>query len=144
LKTAAIGRVETGANEDPMTATDRLLVIDDDPTHVELVALVFDDYEVTTETSAPAALRRIAAGQRFDAIVCDVMMPLMTGPELHARLLQIAPDQADRVVFVTGGVSTAAAGYLARASNPILRKPVDIDELRETVRRIEPRVALAS
>jgi CheY-like chemotaxis protein len=56
-----------------------------------------------------SALQRITAGERFDIIVCDLMMPQMTGMDLHAALTRAAPDQAARMVFLTGGAFTERA-----------------------------------
>ncbi|MFL5397024.1 MAG: response regulator, partial [Myxococcales bacterium] len=69
----------------------------------------------------------IAAGTRFDLILCDMMMPLMTGMEFHMRLVTLAPEQADRIVFMTGGAFTPRAReFLARLPNLRLEKPFDL------------------
>ncbi|MFL5293420.1 MAG: PAS domain S-box protein [Myxococcales bacterium] len=106
----------------------RILVIDDekellDVTHEGLSAL----HEVMTTTDARQALEWIAAGTRFDLILCDMMMPLMTGMEFHMRLVTLAPEQADRIVFMTGGAFTPRAReFLARLPNLRLEKPFDL------------------
>ena len=74
------------------------------------------------------------AGDRFDVILCDLMMPLMTGAQLRAELVATAPDQADRMIFITGGaldpVSEALLGEVE-----YFEKPCDVAQLREAVRR---------
>ena len=58
----------------------RVLVIDDDQRLGTLVArMLAREHEVTVLTSARAALDRIAAGERFDVMLCDLMMPELTG-----------------------------------------------------------------
>jgi CheY-like chemotaxis protein len=76
---------------------------------------------------ARQALEWIGAGARFDLILCDMMMPLMTGMEFHLRLATLAPEQADRIVFMTGGAFTPRAReFLARLPNLRLEKPFDL------------------
>ena len=80
-----------------------------------------------TTTDARQALEWIAAGSRFDLILCDMMMPLMAGMEFHMRLATLAPEQADRTVFMTGGAFTPRAReFLARLPNLRLEKPFDL------------------
>src|SRR5438270_3173810 len=106
----------------------RILVIDDekdltDVTREGLAGL----HEVMTTQDARQALEWIAAGHRFDLILCDMMMPLMTGMEFHMRLATLAPEQANRVVFMTGGAFTPRAReFLARLPNLRLEKPFDL------------------
>lgn len=55
--------------------------------------------------------------------------------ELHAQLSAVAPERAQRMVFVTGGAYTPiAVAFLERVSNPRLEKPFEPDKLRERVR----------
>lgn len=116
-------------------ARGRILVIDDD----QLVArsiqrMLWHEHEVTIELSARDALDRFRAGERFDVVLCDVIMPEVSGPEFHAELLRTAPEQARRVVFMTGGAFTPdVAGYLEKAGTRRLEKPFDADELGELV-----------
>jgi CheY-like chemotaxis protein len=71
----------------------------------------------------------------YDVILCDLMMPEMTGMELHAQLETTQPERAARMVFVTGGAYTPAAmSFLERVPNPRLEKPFDPENLRTQVR----------
>jgi len=56
--------------------------------------------------------------------------------ELRNRLERLAPDQAARIVFVTGGiVNPEVRALLERVPNAWLEKPIDIEGLRELIRR---------
>jgi PAS domain S-box-containing protein len=105
----------------------RILVVDDEPLiQRAMTRLLSGDHDVTGETRAPDALARIAGGDRFDVIFCDVMMPQMTGIELYNRLAEGFPEQADRLVFLTGGAFTGgAASFLERSCRPVVNKPFD-------------------
>jgi CheY-like chemotaxis protein len=83
------------------------------------------------------AIDHIARGARFDAIVSDVMMPNMTGIELIEELQRMAPDQAQRLIFLSGGVFTAQTRErLDQIGAPQLEKPVRAQELRDWVVRV--------
>ena len=80
------------------------------------------------------ALVRLNFGERFDAIVCDLMMPEMTGMELFEELSHVLPDQASRMVFLSGGAFTQGAeAFLRGTPRPSLEKPVKAWEIRGAI-----------
>jgi two-component system cell cycle sensor histidine kinase/response regulator CckA len=118
----------------------RILVVDDEPiVCFSLERLLSTEGDVVALTSARQALATIVAGERFDVILCDLMMPEMDAPVLYEEIRKISPAQADRMVFVTGGAFTARAReFLENVPNPRLGKPFDVEALIELVRaRIE-------
>ncbi len=120
------------------TTRGRVLVIDDDPAMGSAIQLVLtDDHEVEVFTSARRALARIVDGADYHAIVCDVMMPEMSGVEFHGELARAEPDAAAQVIFLTGGAFTVGAReFLDRVENPRLDKPFDSHSLRALVNRV--------
>jgi len=65
------------------------------------------------------------------------MMPNMTGIELTEQLQQLAPDQARRLIFLSGGAFTAQTrDRLDEIGAPQLEKPVSAKELRAYVARM--------
>lgn len=111
----------------------RVLLIDDEPLVARSLARLLAPRTVEVVTSGQAALAACRAGA-FDAIVCDLMMPEITGMELHAQLRDAAPALADRMIFMTGGTFTAdATAFVAQVGNPVLTKPVDAAQLRAAV-----------
>jgi PAS domain S-box-containing protein len=115
----------------------RVLVVDDEPSILELIVRALrTDYEVATATNGKDALA-LALAAPFDAIVSDVMMPEMSGVELHQALARQAPQQAERVVFVTGGAFTPSAQeFLDSVPNPCLDKPFSVSGLKDLVSRV--------
>jgi PAS domain S-box-containing protein len=115
----------------------RILVVDDEPLVGTAVARTLSsEHEVVTRTSAEVVLREVLAGARYDLILCDLMMPNMTGMELHARLAATSPDAARRMVFLTGGAfTTAAQEFIERTGIEPLEKPFDPRALRERIAR---------
>lgn len=64
------------------------------------------------------------------------MMPDMTGMDLHQELLRIAPEQAAKVIFVTGGAFTAKAlKFLSETAREHIDKPLHPANLRALVHR---------
>ena len=120
----------------PPTARGRILVIDDEPVVCSSLARVLQgEGVVETVGSARDALARIESGERFDVLLCDLMMPGMDAPALHDALCKVAPAQAKRMVFMTGGAFTARArDFLERAPNARVDKPFDVCSLRALVR----------
>ncbi len=118
----------------------RVLIVDDERLVLNMLKrLLSFEYDVTALSRATEAAERIGAGERFDVILCDVMMPEMTGMALYAQLAERAPEQAERMIFVTGGAYGAdSQAFLEGVTNPHIEKPFDIELLQSTVRsRIE-------
>ncbi|HYX92860.1 MAG TPA: response regulator, partial [Myxococcaceae bacterium] len=113
----------------------RVLVVDDEPTLGTAVGrMLSSEHEVLAVTSARDAIGRIVRGERFDVILCDLMMPEMTGMDLYAEFVRFAPDQAKKLVFMTGGAFTSRAReFLDRVRNPRIEKPFDAAALRALV-----------
>jgi signal transduction histidine kinase len=109
----------------------RVLVIDDEPMIATAIRRTLSlEHDVVLSSAAATALQRINEGEEFDVILCDLMMPQMTGMELYDELVRSAPSQADRVVFLSGGAFTAAArAFLDDVPNPHLEKPFDTRQL---------------
>jgi CheY-like chemotaxis protein len=60
----------------------------------------------------------------------------MTGMDLHRELLKIVPEQASRMIFLTGGAFTAKARqFLSETPKEHLEKPFDPANLRAIVQR---------
>jgi len=116
----------------------RILVVDDDPLMARSLKRTLEkEHEVVAETSSRAALGRLESGERFDVILCDVAMPQVSGPEFHAELSRALPEQARRVVFVTGGASTpGTAAYLESVGNRTVEKPFEAEALRRLVNEL--------
>ncbi|HET7499954.1 MAG TPA: response regulator, partial [Kofleriaceae bacterium] len=123
----------------------RVMLVDDEPQVAHTMErLLRKDHDVTVALCGQEAIEHITRGTRFDVIISDVMMPNMTGIELIEELRQVAPDQADRLIFLSGGAFTVETRErLDQLGAPQLEKPVTAKELRACVLRIatEPRHA---
>ena len=113
----------------------RILVVDDEPLvrRVMRLVLVQNDHHVEEAGNAEAALELLAL-RHFDVIVCDLMMPGLTGRDLHERVRDRHPGLERRMVLVTGGAFVPKlAEFLAGSDNPKLDKPFTEAEVLSAV-----------
>jgi CheY-like chemotaxis protein len=116
----------------------KVLVVDDEALVAKSLARLLSAHEVTVLLSPLEALKRAAAGERWDVVLCDLMMPEMSGMELEAKLAVEAPDLVPRIVYLTGGAFTESGRAFLAAGRPHLEKPVEPARLRAQVaQRVE-------
>ncbi len=116
----------------------RILIVDDEPLVSQAIRRALQrEHEVMTLTSAREAHARLTGGEHFDLILCDIMMPEMSGIDLHEALARMAPSIAQRMVFLTGGAFTPRAReFLSQIKNPCVEKPFVPRDLQELVRSL--------
>lgn len=138
LKVAHIERpvrpISTTSANKTSTERGRILVIDDEPLiGLSIKRLLARSHDVVPMTSAMDALE-VLQTDHFDVVLCDLMMPQMTGMDFHAALEKVDPKLANQVVFLTGGAFTPAArAFLDRVSNNRLNKPFASSELKSLI-----------
>jgi signal transduction histidine kinase len=103
----------------------RLLVVDDEPMIGQALTRALPEHQVTVTGSGAEALDRVRQGGAWDCILCDVMMPEMTGSRLLEELRRTAPEAAAALVFMTGAVDAVQGTDV-----PMLEKPLDFAALR--------------
>ena len=129
---------ERGADA-PLTAgTERVLVVEDDPSVRSVAArmLARQGYEVALAASAEEALRLAQSSERgFDLVITDVVMPGMDGGELAAELRQRIPHI--KVLFTSGFTDDAVVRHgVLHAEVPFLQKPYSVTSLAAKVREV--------
>ena len=93
-------------------------------------------HDVVVASAARDALARIDRGEQFDVILCDLMMPDLSGVDVHACLSRDHPALAGRLVFMTGGAFTPKAKqFLAEVANPHIDKPFSLGQVIQLVDR---------
>ena len=120
----------------------RILLIDDEPAITRVLRRLLRAHEVDAVTSAAEGLARIEADAP-DVVICDLMMPDMTGVALFEALRARRPELADRVVFMTGGAFTwEMQRFVEDHADRVLAKPFDRARLDAVLQRVlEPRRA---
>ena len=120
----------------------RILVIDDEPAvRRVLTRALGKHYDVVAVESAENAQELLVKDHRFDVVLCDLMMPGMSGVALHEWLRGVRPENAERMMFMTGGAFTPMAREaIGRASVPVLEKPFDAGQALRSVQEVLARL----
>lgn len=132
----AVNATDAGVEQEP-GRRGRILVVDDEPPITRaLRRMLHRDHDVVLCESGSAALALLGSDSDFDVILCDLMMPQVSGMELHRRLSALDSGLERRVIFMTGGVfSEDDRAFLDGVENLCVNKPIDRDALRQIVAR---------
>ncbi|HET9753418.1 MAG TPA: ATP-binding protein, partial [Myxococcales bacterium] len=116
----------------------RLLLIDDEPyLGVTLKTGLRDEAEVVAAREGREALRILHEDQEFDLILCDLMMPGLTGMDVFDQVSRELPALCRRFVFMTGGaVTERARRFLDGMPDQRLDKPFRLEQVEALLRRI--------
>jgi len=113
-----------------------ILVVDDEDiarTNLEYI-LKKEGYHVTTAVNGADALEKVMAGE-FDLILTDLKMEKMDGMQLVESVKRVSPHTD--IVMITGFATVSSAvDALKKGATHYLPKPINLDELRATVRQI--------
>jgi PAS domain S-box-containing protein len=112
-----------------------VLAVDDEPMITEAVQCSLEmEHDVVTTSNAREVVAWLRDGRRFDLILCDLMMPEMSGMELRREIQKIDGSQAERMLFLSGGAFTPEAeAFLKEVGEARLEKPFSPAALRNVV-----------
>jgi signal transduction histidine kinase len=114
----------------------RVLIIDDEPAIGGAIrAGLRDEHDVVVVQRAADAFARFDAGETFDLVLCDLVMPDVSGPQVYATIAERWPALTACLVFMTGGAFTSETEeFMEKAAAPIFTKPFRLDQLKQLVR----------
>jgi CheY-like chemotaxis protein/two-component sensor histidine kinase len=120
----------------PTPKRGRVLIVDDEPVLASALGRSLEaDYEVVVAGSGREGLDVIRRDDRFDFILCDLIMPAVTGMDLYEEVRRTKPALAERIIFMSGGTFTPRTReFLATVKNPALDKPFDLSALNALLR----------
>ena len=109
----------------PTTRRGKVLIVDDEVAVARSLERVLrKDHDVTLATGGEDALAKLADAAFYDVVFCDLMMPDVSGIDVYERVTKENPEQARRIVFMTGGAFTPrAVAFLESTGNTVLLKP---------------------
>jgi putative two-component system response regulator len=115
--------------------TKRVLVVDDEDSIRSAIGkfLKARGYDVAVAENGAEALDLLQR-ERFDAVLCDVRMPGMSGTDVVPRAMELRPDLAVVMLTAVNDAPTATEA-LANGAMDYLMKPVELDDLAKAVER---------
>jgi PAS domain S-box-containing protein len=114
----------------------RILVIDDESAICRALKRVLAGHDVVTLSDSREGLARLG-NDDFDVVICDLMMPGMSGYKLYAAACAVRPELRTRFVFVSGGaLSDEASRFLKTCECPVLPKPFANADVLDAVDRV--------
>ncbi|MBI2391931.1 MAG: PAS domain S-box protein [Deltaproteobacteria bacterium] len=119
-------------------ARTRILFVDDEAPIGRAVARGIDGkHDIVLATSGAEAVERLERDAEFDVVVCDLVMPGMSGAELYGWIREHRPALAARTLFVSGGrIAESARALQELARFRWLEKPFTLDAFEEAVAEI--------
>jgi signal transduction histidine kinase/ActR/RegA family two-component response regulator len=130
----------------PIAVAPKVILLVDDELRVlnAFSRALADDGRIVAVDSGEDALHAIEQGLEPHVIVCDLMMPGMSGIALQSALRERGSTSADRMLFITGGaVTDEARAFVDRDDVRVLFKPVTSGEIREAVRQLSERAMIS-
>lgn len=126
------GEVALGRQKKPM-----ILVVDDDEMILSLFCriLTLEGYQVSCASNGQKALTK-TQDTGYDAIICDVRMPVMDGLTFYRELARNSPDLAAKVVFCASVIVPETRSLLSETGRSILPKPFQMEEVYRAVERV--------
>ncbi len=121
----------TEENKPIFSETGRILVVEDEAVLRKLMVRILkrEGYQVDAAADGLEALASLAK-RSYDLIVCDILMPGLSGPELYRKLRGKKPELAARILFTTGDtVSPKTLNFLEETALPYLAKPFEMKDL---------------
>lgn len=123
-----------------MSGRIRILVIDDEEAVRETIRENLEDcgFHVAEATDGEQGIQLISLGDPPDIVITDIIMPKKEGLETIMEIRRKFPGI--KLVAISGGGRTKTMDFLEIAeklgADAILPKPLDLDELEKTVRRL--------
>lgn len=113
----------------------RILVVDDNKLNLKVATRLLKEYNVEIETidSGFECIEKIKAGQTYDLILMDDMMPKMTGTETIAKLKQIEGYNIPTIALTANAISGMKEKYMKAGFDGYLSKPIDELELNRII-----------
>ena len=114
-----------------------VLIVDDDAETRELLRLTLSGigYDVEAVADGREALRHMRSHAETCVVVLDLMLPHMDGASFRAAQLRDRSLAWIPVVVVSGAIDAVDRAHALRAQS-LLKKPLDLDEVREKISQI--------
>lgn len=116
----------------------KILIIDDEISFADALKTTIElEHAVQTEGSSVAALQMVLQNPDYDCIICDMMMPEMTGMDFYQNLVRDGRGLEKKIIFMSGGAFTPQTiSFLENCQNLRLAKPFSRSEFRNHIANV--------
>lgn len=113
----------------------KVLLVDDNKLNLKVATMLLEKYHlnITQVQSGFEAIDKILAGEKYDLLLLDDMMPKMSGVETFKKLKGIEGFQIPVVILTANAISGMREKYLAEGVQDYLAKPIDKVELEKVI-----------
>lgn len=113
----------------------KVLIVDDNNLNLKVAARLLKEFKLEPELidSGFACIEKIKAGNTYDLILMDDMMPKMTGVETFKQLKEISGFNTPVVILTANAISGMKEKYMSDGFNDYLAKPIDKNELKRVL-----------
>ena len=115
----------------------KVLVVDDNKINLKVASRLLEvhEVEIVEATSGFECLDKISAGEQYDLILMDDMMPKMTGVETFKKLKKLDGFDIPVVALTANAISGMREKYLEEGFDDYLSKPIDKQELAKVLKK---------
>ncbi len=117
----------------PSVWEERILVVDDFEPITEILKALLQPYGIVDTAANGAEGLQKALDQYYAAIISDVNMPVMSGPELYRSLSNVHPNVGRRFLFLSGNPTLGELAFFKREHLLFLEKPAALGKIKQTV-----------
>lgn len=124
----------------------KVLVVDDEPMNLLVARGIFESYGMVVDTvhSGEASIAK-CAGEDYDIVFMDHMMPEMDGVEAMKRLrVQASHMRKDIcvVALTANAISSAREMFMSEGFDGFVPKPIELPELERVLKHVLPKAAV--
>jgi len=136
-KTSLEPVIENKSNVKVDLTTKRILLVDDNNLNIKVASRLLSTYKMQIDTclSGFECIDKINAGEKYDLILLDDMMPKMSGVETLQKLKQIESFNIPTVALTANAIAGMKEKYLAEGFDDYLSKPIEKPELNRVIEK---------
>lgn len=124
------------AIEDLIMSKAHYLVVDDKEYIRDLISAIFEGEAMVSTASDGVEAFEILSRSSFDAVICDVQMPNLSGLELYQKLKNENASLLTNFIFCTGNLTNEFYNFCATYNVPYCSKPISLGSLKATVQEV--------